>query len=402
MISRFLYYSTEDRVLRILQITKYYYPSVSFGGPVQCTRNISKRLLRNGHEVTVYTTDACDISSNTRIKEGSALIDGVRIFYFHNILKTKGFFISPGIVPVLRKNAENFDIVHLHEYRTFQNLVFKYLRRRNVPYVLSLHGELEFRQEPSDTAFLRKQFDRALGRRLLKDASKILALTQFEAEQLARRGIGKEKISIVPNAIDPEDFSNLPEKGYFRRKFRLKNEKIVLYVGRICEMKGLDSLIRAFSLLEIQGNLKLVLAGPDVGIKRSLQKLASSLNLGDRILFTGGLNRTQVLAAFNDATVTVYASAQEGFPIVPLESGIMGKPVIVSRHPSMSFVKRGEFGLAVDYGDIAQLKEALERVLTDEELALRLSENGKRFVLNNFTWDKIGRDVESVYREVTG
>jgi glycosyltransferase involved in cell wall biosynthesis len=65
-------------------------------------------------------------------------------------------------------------------------------------------------------------------------------------------------------------------------------------------------------------------------------------------------------------------------------------------------VKRGEFGLAVDYGDIAQLKEALERVLTDEELALRLSENGKRFVLNNFTWDKIGRDVESVYREVTG
>ena len=55
--------------MRILQITKYYYPSVSFGGPVQCTYNISKYLVKKGHDVTVYATDTADISSNARIKE---------------------------------------------------------------------------------------------------------------------------------------------------------------------------------------------------------------------------------------------------------------------------------------------------------------------------------------------
>jgi glycosyltransferase involved in cell wall biosynthesis len=386
--------------MRVLQITKYYYPSVSFGGPVQCTRNISKKLFRNGHEVTVYTTDAYDISSNARIKEGSRFVDGARVFYFRNLVKTKGFFISPGIVPVIRRNIEDFQVVHLHEYRTFQNLAFKYLRKSNVPYVLSLHGELEFKQESPDTAFLRRLFNHAFGKNLLGDASRILALTQFEAEQLVRRGIEKKKISIIPNAIDPEDFSNLPKKGCFRSMYGLKNEKIVLYLGRICEMKGLDTLIRAFSLLRMRDNLKLVLAGPDVGMQRSLQKLVYSLRLGNRVLFTGGLTRKNVLAAFNDAAVTVYASAQEGFPIVPLESGIMGKPVIVSNHPSMSYVEKGRFGFAVDYGDIAQLKKALERVLTDDELASKLSENGKKFVSDNFTWDTIVRKIESVYNEV--
>lgn len=386
--------------MRILQITKYYYPSVSFGGPVQCTRNISKRLSKNGHEVTVFTTDAYDISSNARIKEGSALIDGAKVFYFRNILKTKGFFVSPGIVPVLRKNADNFDVVHLHEYRTFQNVAFQYLRRRHVPYVLSLHGELEFKKESADTALLRRIFNNSFGKKLLKGASRVIALTDYEAEQLVRRGIEKTKISVIPNGIDPYDFSNVPAKGYFRKMFGLNDERIVLYLGRICEMKGIDTLIRAFSLLSIKNGLKLVLAGPDVGMQCSLKKLACSLKLEDRILFTGVLNRTEVLAAFNEAAIAVYPSAQEGFPIVPLESGIMGRPIVVSRHPSMDFVRDGGFGLAVEYGDSEGLAEAIERILTDDGLATRLSENGKRFVLENFSWDRIGKDIESVYREV--
>jgi len=109
-----------------------------------------------------------------------------------------------------------------------------------------------------------------------------------------------------------------------------------------------------------------------------------------------------VLAAFNDASVTVYATLQEGFPIVPLEAGIMGKPIIVSNHPSMEFVKEGQFGLVVEYGNIIKLKEALEKILEDRMLATKLGQNGKRFVTENFTWNIITRKIENAYLQILG
>jgi len=389
--------------MRILQITKYYYPSVSFGGPVQCTYNISKYMVKKGHDVTVYATDTADISSNARIKEKFQLIDGVKVFFFPNIAnQIYGLFISPGIIHALRKNINEFDIVHLHEYRTFQNLAFYYSRRRDIPYVLSVHGQLYYWQESWDSAFLRRLFNYTFGRNLLKDASKLFALTKLEASQLIQRGVQEDKIVIIPNAINPEDFSNPPPKGYFRNLFGLTDEEIILYLGRISKLKGLDTLIKAFSLLKRRDNVKLVLAGPDDGLLEPLQRVVASLKLKDKVLFTGALTRKLVLAAFNDASVTVYASLQEGFPIVPLEAGIMGKPIIVSDHPSMEFVKKGEFGLTVEYGNVIQLKEALEEILGDHVLATKLGQNGKKFVMENFTWENIARKIENTYLQILG
>jgi len=391
-----------DDLTRILQITKYYYPSVSFGGPVQCTYNISKYMVEKGHDVTVYATDTADISTNSRIKERFQVINGAKVFFFPYVgQQIYGLFISPGIIHALRKNIGDFDVVHLHEYRTFQNLAF-YYSRRGAPYVLSVHGQLEYRQESWDNAFLRRLFNCAFGGNLLKDASKLFALTKIEASQLIQRGIDEDKIVIIPNAIDPEVFSNPPPKGYFRNLFGLADEEIILYLGRISKLKGLDILVKAFSLLERRENVKLVLAGPDDGLLEPLKRIVASLKLRDKVLFTGALNRKLVLSALNDASVVVYASLQEGFPIVPLEAGIMGKPVIVSDYPSMGFVKKGQFGIVVEYGNIIQLKEALEKILEDHVLATKLGQNGKIFVMENFTWDVVARKIENTYLQILG
>ena len=388
--------------MRILQITKYYYPSVSFGGPVQCTYNISKYLVKMGHDVTVYATNAADMSTNAKIKERFELINGVKVFFFPYVAKRiyGGIFISPGIIHALRENINDFDVVHLHEYRTFQNLAFYYSRRRDVPYVLSAHGQLECKQESWDTAFLRRLFHYAFGRKLLKDASKLLALTRLEASQFLQNGIQEDKIVIIPNAINPDDFSNPPPKRYFRNLFGLTDEEIILYLGRISKIKGLDILVRAFSLLKRRDNVKLVLAGSDDGFLKPLQRIVASLKLRDKVLFTGALTHKQKLGAFNDASVTVYASLQEGFPIVPLEAGIMGKPIIVSDHPSMDFVKKGEFGFVVEYGNVLQLKNALEKILGDDAMARKLGKNGRKYVLKNFTWDVITRKIEKTFLEI--
>jgi glycosyltransferase involved in cell wall biosynthesis len=235
---------------------------------------------------------------------------------------------------------------------------------------------------------------------LLKNAGKIFALSQFEFSQLVERGVSKDKIVIIPNAIDLEDFKDPPKKGQFRKELQLDEEEIILYLGRISRLKGLEFLVRAFSLLSNSNNYRLVLAGPDHGFSNSLHRLIDSLRLNDKVLFTGTLDRKQVLGALNDAAVIVYATRQEGFPMVPLEAGIMGKPVIVSNHPSMDFVREGQFGLSVEYGKAVQLKETLERILENHDFAAELGENGRRYITKNFAFDAVAERVENEYLEL--
>ena len=387
--------------MKILQITKYYYPSFTFGGPVPCTYNISNYMVKQGHDVTVYTTDAANISTNERVKEKFQIINGAKIFYFPNVAKFYGLFMSPGILRALNKNLDDFDVVHLHEYRTFQNLAFYYSKKKDTPYIVSIHGEFEYNQEPLAVFFLRRLYNYAFGRNLLKNASKLFALTNLEAQQLSQSGIDENKIVTIPNAVNPEDFSNLPPKGYFRNLFGLKDEEIILYIGRISKIKGLDILVEAFSLLKGQNNVKLVLAGADDGFLRPLQQLVASLDLKGKVLFTGPLTHEQKLGAFNDASVIVYASRQEGFPIVPLEAGIMEKPIIVSDHPSMDYVKKGNFGIVVERENVEQLKEALTNLLENRKFAMKLGQNGKKFVTENHTWDTIGKRIEDLYYSIS-
>ena len=92
------------KAMNILQITKYFYPAVSFGGPVQCTYELSKYLVKRGHRVVVYTSDALDIHSNSKIKERHQIIDGIEIFYFQSIARFfAGIFITPKMIQVFKK-----------------------------------------------------------------------------------------------------------------------------------------------------------------------------------------------------------------------------------------------------------------------------------------------------------
>ena len=252
--------------MNILQITKYFYPAVSFGGPVQCTYNLSKYLVKRGHKVVVYTTDASDISSNAQITEKHELIDGIEVFYFHNIAKFYGVFISPNLIQALRKNIANFDVVHLHEYRTFQNLSFCYLNKNRVPYALSCHGEFSYIREKWDWSILRRGFEYCFGKKIVNNASKMLALSEFEATQYINGGIKPNKIAVIPNGVNPEDFSHFSSINASRKSFGIGNQEVILYLGRIHRDKGIDTLVKAFSSLsKKKTGIKLVVAGPNDG-----------------------------------------------------------------------------------------------------------------------------------------
>ncbi|MFX0134446.1 MAG: glycosyltransferase family 4 protein, partial [Candidatus Hodarchaeota archaeon] len=218
--------------MKILQITNYFYPAISFGGPVQYTYNLSKYLTKLGHEVTVYTTNALELHTNKKISNKRKKINGIDVHYLPFIIRPYGYFIVPEIISKILKNVKLFDIVHLHEYRTFQNMIF-YLFKKDIPYVVHLHGELLYKKEKLDVFLLRRTYENLFTNKFLNCASRIFALTKYEFSQLVKLGYEKRKISIVPNAVSPDRFIITPHKNTFKKYFNIENNRIILYVGRI-------------------------------------------------------------------------------------------------------------------------------------------------------------------------
>ena len=389
--------------MRILQIVKYYYPAMTFGGPVRCVYNLSKYLASKGHHVTVLTTDALDIDTNIRIKERYAVSENVEVFRFPNLSRFFGWFITPTVFQKLGLNIKEFDIVHLHEYRTFQNMSFYFTNFLKKPYVITPHGQLftAYVGDSINNILLRNAFDPIFGRRLLKGASRVLALTKSEASRCVQFGANIDAVSTIPNGINLDDFLSIPNKNEFKSRFGITEENIILYIGRINKRKGIDILINACSKLFLKhNNIKLVIAGADDGYLGDAIKLVRSLKLESKILFTESLSRRQVLAAYNDATIVVCAGIQEGLPIVLLEAGLMGKPVIVSNDSAVDFVRKGKFGLTVEYGNESQLAQALETLLNNRVLLKDLSKNGKEFISKNYSWETVGKKIEAIYSDI--
>jgi len=396
--------------MKILQVIPYFPPATAFGGPPQATYLVSRKLAKRGHEVTVYTTDAKDL--RTRIWDGKAPwiereVDGFRVVYFRNLsmLTVKMFklFLTPALPARAQEEVKEFDIVHLHEFRTLQNAVVSRIARQyGVPYMLQARGSAP---RVGSWKTLKLLYDVVYGSQLLRDVSGAIALTRAEARHYKQMGIPEQKISIIPNGIDLSEYSNLPPKGTFKKKFDVsEDKKIVLYIGRIHWIKGVDILIRAYASLARQSGFKdaiLVIAGSDDGYLGRAKSLVQDLGLSDSVLFTGPLYGRDKLSAYVDAEFVVLPSRYETFPNVVLEAYACAKPVIASNVEAMpDLVLHGETGLLFEAGNEKELASALAHLLENPKEAEKMGRNARKLAEEKYSIDKVAAELEKVYEEV--
>ena len=387
--------------MRILQVTKFFKPSWESGGPARVAYEISKELVERGHEVTVYTTDGfkwrLDVEKNKPVD-----VEGIKTYYFRNLsgyLAREKVFATPYYLSIVaRKEIMNFDAIHLHEYGSMlAAVVCHYAKKYGIPYVLQAHGShpLEINKKKR---VAKRIWDTLFEDRIWSDASKVIALTKTEVENYKKRGIDGDKIEIVPNGIDIFEYNNLPESGEFRREYLIgDNEKIVLYVGRLNKTKSIDLLIKAFANISKKSNdVKLLLVGPDDGYQSVLEELIQTLKMGNNILFTGFVTNEEKMAAFVDADVFVTPSFS-GFPVTFLEACACGTPIITTNNGDKLDWIHDKVGYVVEY-DKDQLRDAMIKVLSDEELRRRFGEEGRKLVKEHFSWDKIIKKVEQIYK----
>lgn len=384
--------------MNILQSIIAFKPS-TFGGIKNQLYYQAREMVKQGHFVEICTTNAYDINRNNQ-QRGTKYIEGIKVTYFRRIFPYSIYFI-PMLMLYLTKNIHKFDIVHLQDFRTFPNIiVYLFAKWHRVPYLLSAHGSVPV--ERNAKAFKKNIFDKILGKRMLLNASMLIALSEIEKKQYLKVGMSKNKIKIIPNGVDPEDMPKSIKKGDFKEKYKVCNKKIISFVGRIHNIKGLDSLVKSFSILVKQEPLSvLVLAGGDHGCLDELSNLIDRLNIRNSVIFTGYLSGIDKWQLYLDSDVFVLPSKQEAFPNVIPEAAYYQTPIVLSDGCAIAkTVSENKFGIVIPYGDYEKLAEVLLKILRDDQLRKDMGRRGKEFVVKNWTWGKITNIILSTYSNV--
>ena len=251
-------------------------------------------------------------------------------------------------------------------------------------------------------------------RSVIQSADRLIAATLAEKTQLHfLYNAPEEKITIIPPGVDTSHFYPIP-MDEARESIGLPNdERILLFVGRIEPLKGLETLLRAIGLMResgVQGQVPhhlMVIGGdPDASGENlttemaRLQGICKELGLDDLVLFLGKRGQDTLPYYYAAADVLIMPSHYESFGMVALEAMACGTPVVASQVGGLAFlVVDGETGLVTPDGDPRALAERLTRLLTDEPLRERLGRQAAAYA-RQYSWENIVTQLLSVYEEL--
>jgi glycosyltransferase involved in cell wall biosynthesis len=235
----------------------------------------------------------------------------------------------------------------------------------------------------------RSSQQRRAWRQLLDAADVVTGCSQAVLDDAASEyaGAWQQRATVVPNGVRPTDFTTASHLQHPR--------PYVLGIGRMVPQKGFDVLIRAFASLATPADLDLILAG-DGPSRAELEALVAQLDLTTRVRFLGPIGREDAAAAFRGASAFVLASRREPQGIVILEAMAAETPVVATRVGGVPETVAHEVnGLLVETGNIEQLARAIERLVSDSTLNLRIRREGL-ITAARHDW----RAITSAYSEV--
>ena len=297
--------------MRILQVCPKYQPSL--GGIEEQVKNVSERLAKE-HEVTVF---ACDPSGKLPKQEA---INGVLVERFRSFCPSNAYYISPGMAKRLKKSE--FDVVHGHSYHALPLYFARYAKAKRfiVTPHYHRHGHTSFRD------FLIRLYRPSFGRRIFDQASRVIAVSEYEKRLLIDDfTIDTAKLSVIPNGVDSSEYSN--------QEVIPKEPRSILYVGRLEEYKGIQYIIETLPLLDRDYHLEVV---GDGSYEAHLVAQTRELGLNDRVRFYHDLPRPELLERYARAGVFVLLSRYEAFGLTVAEALASRTPCIVANTSALS------------------------------------------------------------------
>lgn len=382
--------------MKILIVIPYYAPAWAFGGPVPAVESLAIALARRGHDVHVWSTDA--LNRSARLTSGESLEAGVHVRRFRTVgfrtLQHFNMFVTPGLLRA--HDLCQFDVIHLHEFRTAQNaILLPLLGKLRKPFIVTPHGSFRRRGR----VFFKVVYDILFGYRLVERARLLTALTQREAADIRAAGVESERIRILPNAVQSADASSTMSAEAARALLGMPSSApLIVFMGRLHRIKGPDLLLDAFARIQRRcADAQLIYAGPDEGAGTGLRRTAATLGCSNRTHFLGQVDGPLKEAVYSAANVMVLPSRSEGLSMTLLEALVRAIPVVCTaacvfdtRIPELATV------VGVDSEAVARgVVEVLEGAAAAQKRAIA----GREYVHASFLPEPVARTAEGIYAE---
>ena len=404
--------------MNILQVCDRYWPCIN--GSERYVQESSERLVREGHSVTVYTTDAYDVElfwrrGFRRLARQEDEHNGVRIrrfpvrhlpLHFLSTLALGKLPVrrvdlylhqpSPLVPELMRASHAGFDVVHTASlpYNSILFAGYQLAQRAGARLITTPHVHFG---EPGSNR-VASIYMRPAQRWLLRQSDVIVVRTPSEAAYLRAEGFPSSQLRVIACGINPEDVAD-GDGARFRRTHGLSaDEPIVFFIGMSAYDKGTQHLVWAMRLLWRRGvKARLVLAGASQPhFRRFWRRQPADVRERTLVLdFISEADKRDLLAA---GQVFAMPSRSDTFGIVYLEAWAYGVPVIGAYAGGVpDVIAHDEDGLLVPFGDARALASSIERLLGDPALRDRLGSQGKAKTLRRWTWDALFPDIRALY-----
>lgn len=383
--------------MKILMLTWEYPPRI-VGGISRVVHDLSHRLIKDGHDVTVVTYREGDLTYYENDK-------GVKVYRVDNYMITPNNFtdwIMQLNFNLISKATElintegKYDVIHAHDWLvTYAAKTLK--QSYNIPLVSTIHATEAGRNSGihddvqryiNDTEWL-----------LTYESTEVIVNSNYMKCEIQRLfGLPFDKINVIPNGVNLNLYNGIERDYDFRRKYAMDNEKIILYLGRLVYEKGVQNLISAMpKILEHYNDAKLVVAGKG-GMLDELKAQVKNMGIENKVYFTGYLDSKSVQKMYKCADVAVFPSTYEPFGIVALESMLSGTPTVVSDIGGLNeIITHGVDGMKSYAGNANSIADSVLSLLFDAGLGSKISKNAKAKVKSNYNWNKIAQDTHYVY-----
>lgn len=362
--------------MQVLMVTPRFFPDI--GGVERYAGAISKRMLRDGVDVVIFTTDTTGKLPKYQV------IDGIPVFRFRSFAPNDLYFFSPAQFKALLR-VRGYDIIHVLEYQSFSPLAVAFARKTNeIPCVMTPH--LGFFK----VGMMLHRLYNLIGRYIISQMSKVIITSPDEVKILEGLGINVEKRAVyIPNGVDPD---------YFRIR-RTRFQKRLLFLGRLEKYKGVQHILMALKHLnDDEVRLQVVGDGP---YRRELEALTLRLGLSQQVSFLGRVHGLGLLGILSNCDVLVLPSSYESLPLSVLEAMASSMPVICSRITGLTNILiDGENGVVLDDpSDVEALTNEIDCLLRNEHRLRSYGAKAREKVLH-LSWDNVWKRTAETYSQV--
>src|ERR671916_15617 len=387
--------------MRVLFLSGEYPPLIE-GGLARHVRKLAENLAAQGLDVHV-------LARGREESPAEEEMDGVVVHRVREPERPRD--LSEFVTWIERMNAdmlaagvevgdeESFDVVHGHDWLV-ASAGDHLAKRFRCPLVVTIHAT-EYGRHQGWVDKHPQSYIHGVERWMANRAERVITCSAYMREHVADiYGLEEERISVIPNGIDPSELVPVDDLEALRSRFARPDERLVLLVGRLVYEKGFQLALEAMpGLIERVGDVRFLVAGSGTH-EAELRKQAHDLGLDPHGTFLGWIGDDVLHSLYRIADLTVVPSIYEPFGLVALEAMASGCPCLVADTGGLrEVVPNEDVGLRFRSRDPGSLAAMAERLLTDAELCDRLVAEASEHVLS-FDWADVARQVGAVYREL--